>query len=71
MITNQVWITPRDVEELREAVLWAGGLSDVQRSTLRAMLSKWCDMERDLREAAEIMRELHALAHPQRVSQGG
>ena len=71
MRTDQGWITSREVDELQEAVLWAGGLSETQRATLRTMLAHWCAMESALREATAMLRELHGMAHGLRESQGG
>jgi hypothetical protein len=58
------------VEELREAVLWAGGLSDVQRATLRTMLQQWGYHEQQLQAMAIRVQELESRPRI-RASQGG
>ena len=64
------WITPRDVEGLRNAILWAGGLEDTQRAQLRAMLDAWAQREAEL-ERARLEGFADGLKSPLRESQGG
>jgi len=64
------WITPGDVERLKNAVLWAGGLEDAERAQLRAMLDAWQRREAEL-ERARLEGFADGLKSPLRESQGG
>lgn len=61
-----IWITPRDIETLRESVLWAGGLSPIERDTLREMLAQWSALQA-LRDRDKVNRQRET----QRETQGG
>lgn len=62
-----MWLSPLDLDRLRNSVLWAGGLEQGERELLRQMIDFWEIREKRIEELERQLKAINA----QRITQGG
>lgn len=65
-----MWISPLDIDRLRNAILWAGGIEQGDRQLLRQMVDFWQAREKRIEQLERKLDEAYPQGE-QRASEGG